>query len=289
MSKHIVTRVSGLLRPQLWSQLVVRLRVTNEELTGLDDVLKAQEKAEEERQMLETTHNKITRAKSDIKQVDKEWEVFQNQRIGYYQSDERARNPLVLQQLNQKEVELTLKKQELQGVLENHELEERSLFQQLSETMWDIHRKEIAYQERIKVYNSFATTARGFVGLVGAVIGFFGSSWIMRKKISKLESEVINLKSATDQHVEVYASVSSELLQVKDTLTQCKQHLADVHATIKDKQTTDGVTDSGTIRPAGDDSATKQANSLPDELLVTAMVTKFCCMLFITCKSIMFK
>lgn len=289
MSKHIVTRVSGLLRPQLWSQLVVRLRVTNEELTGLDDVLKAQEKAEEERQMLETTHNKITRAKSDIKQVDKEWEVFQNRRIGYYQSDERARNPLILQQLNQKEVELTLKKQELQGVLENHELEERSLFQQLSETMWDIHRKEIAYQERIKVYNSFGTTVRGFVGLVGAVIGFFGSSWIMRKKISKLESEVISLKSATDHHVEVYASVSSELLQVKDTLTQCKHHLADVHATIKGKQTTDGVTDSGTIRPADDDPATKQTNHLPNELLVIAMVTKFCCMLFITCKSIMFK
>ena len=120
---------------------------------------------------------------------------------------------------------------------------------------------------------------------MGAVIGFFGSSWIMRKKISKLESEVINLKSATDHHVEAYASVSSELLQVNDTLTQCKQHLADVHATIKDKQTTD----LGTISPADDDSATKQTNSLPDELLVISMVTKFCCMLFITCKSIMFK
>ena len=288
MSKYVVTRVSGLLRPQFWSQLVVRLRATNEEITGLGGVLKAQEKAEEERQMLETTRNKVARAKSDIKQVEKEWDLFQNQRVGYYQADERARNPLVLQQLNQTEVELTLKKQKLQDLLENHELEERNLFQQLSQTMWDIHRKEIAYQERIKAYNSFATTARGFVGLVGAVVGFFGSSWIMRKKISKLESEVVKLKSATDHHVEAYASVSSELLKVKEMLTQCKEQLVDVHSTLVDKQASDGVTDLE-ISSAVDDSATKQINRLPDELLVIAMVTKFCCMLFITCKSIIFK
>lgn len=288
MSKYVVTRVSGLLRPQFWSQLVVRLRATNEEMTGLDDVLKTQEKAEKDRKMLETTHNKIAQAKSDIKQVEKEWDLFQNQRVGYYQADERARNPLVLQQLNQKEVELTLRKQKLHDLLENHELEERNLFQQLSQTMWDIHRKEIAYQERIKAYNSFATTARGFVGLVGAVLGFFGSSWIMRKKISKLESEVVKLKSATDHHVEVYASFSSELLQVKETLAQCKQQLSDVHSALVDKQAADGATDLE-ISSADDDSATKQTDHLPDEYLVIAMVTKFCCMLFITCKSIIFK
>lgn len=284
------TRVSGLLRPQFWSQLVTRLRATNEELTGLDEVLKAQEKAEEERQMLETTRDSIVRAKGDIKKLEKEWEFFQNQRLGYYQTDERARNPLVLQQLNQKEVELTLKKQELQGLLENYEFEERNLFQQLSETMWDIHRKELAHQERVKAYNSFATTARGFVGLMGAIFGFFGSSWITRRKISKLESEIVCLRSTTDHHVEACTSVSSELLQVKETLAQCKQQLVDVHTSLVNTQVKtdhDGLTDLETT-PA-DVSLIRQPKCLPDEFLMIAMVTKFCCMLFVTCKSIMFR
>lgn len=275
MSKNTIV-ARGLLRPQFWSQLAIRLRTTNEELTGLDEVLKTQEKAEKLRQTLETTHDEIARAKGDIRKVEKEWELFQNQRVGYYQVDERFRNPLLLQQLNEKEVELTLKKQELQVLLDNHEVEERNLFKQLSETMWDIHRKEIAHQERIKAYNSFATTARGFVGLAGAVLGFFGSSWIMRKKISKLEHEVVQLKSATDQHVEAYVSVCSELLGVKETLTQSKQQLVDVHATIMDKQVNDRLNNLKT-------------NSDKDESLVIAMVTKFCCMLFVTCKSIMFR
>ena len=283
MSKYIVTRASSLLRPQFWSQLVARLRATNEELTGLDEVLRVQVKAEEERKKLETTRDSIMRTRGDIKKVEKDWVIFQNQRIGYYQADERARNPLVLQQLNQKEVELTLKKQELQDVLENHELEERNLFQQLSETMWKIHRKEIAYQERVKAYNSFATTARGFAGLTGAVLGFFGSSWIMRKKISKLELEVSGLKTTTDHHVEACSVVNSELLEVKKTLAQCKQKLDDVHTTLTNQQVTDGVTDSPTV--TADDSS---INCFPDELLVVAMAAKFCCMLFITCKSVIF-
>ena len=117
----------GLLRPQFWAQLVTRLRVTNEELTGMDDVLKAQEKAEEERQMLESKHDVVVQTKEDIRKLEKDWELFQNQRVGYYQTDEKARNPLILQQLNQNEVELTLKKQKFQGLLEHHELEERKL------------------------------------------------------------------------------------------------------------------------------------------------------------------
>lgn len=284
MSKYIA-RVNGLLRPQFWSQLLARLRTTNEELTGLDEVLRAQEKAEEERQMLETAHEAIVRTKEDIKKVEKEWELFQNQRVGYYQADERVRNPLLLQQLNQREVELTLKKQELQDLLDNHEFEERSLFQQLSETMWDIHRKEIAHQERVKAYNSFAATARGFIGLTGAVIGFFGSSWIVRRKITKLESEVVRLKSTTDLHVEACTSVSGELLEVKETLAQCKQQLTDVHMTLMaDKQVTDSRSDLEAI-PAAEDLPIKQTDCIPDEFLVIAMVTKFCCILFVTCKS----
>ena len=286
MSKY-VARINSLLRPQFWSQLVTRLRTTNEELTGLDEVLKAQETAEEERKMLEAAHNSIVQTKVDIKTVEKEWELFQNQRVSYYQADERARNPLVLQQLNQREVELTLKKQELQDLLESHELEERNLFQQLSETMWDIHRKEIAHQERVKAYNSFAMTARGFIGLSGAILGFFGSSWIMRRKIAKLESEVVRLKSTTDLHVEACASVSSELLEVKETLTECKQQLINVHKCIMDKQVTDNVTDLETI-PA-DDTLVKQTDRIPDEFLMVAIVIKFCCMLFVTCKSIIFR
>ena len=279
--------VSGLVRPEFWSRLVTRLRTTNEELTGLDEVLKAQEKAEKERQMLENTYNAIIRTKSDIKKVEKEWELFQNQRVGYYQVDERIRNPLVLQQLNQKEVELTLTKQELRDLLENHELEERNLFQQLSETMWEIHRKEIAHQERVKAYNSFATTARGFIGLMGAVLGFFGSSWIIRKKITKLESKVIRLESATGHHVEAYTSVSSEVSELKETLTQCRQQLADVHSALMDKQIpiNPNVLD---ITPI-EDSSVKQTDSLSDQLLVIAMVTKFCCILFVTCKSVIFR
>ena len=283
MSKYIA-RVNSLLRQQFWPQLVARLRATNEELTGLDEVLKAQEKAEEERQMLETAHEVIVRTKEDIKKVEKEWELFQNQRVGYYQADERVRNPLLLQQLNQREVELTLKKQELQDSLDNHELEERNLFQQLSETMWEIHRKEIAHQERVKAYNSFAATARGFIGLTGAVIGFFGSSWIVRRKITKLESEVVRLKSTTDLHVEACTSVSGELLEVKETLAQCNQQLTDVHMTLMtDKQVTDSCNDLEAI-PA-ENLLIKQTDCIPDEFLVIAMVTKFCCILFFTCKS----
>ena len=286
MSKYI-GRVNGLLRSQFWSQLVTRLRTTNEELTGLDEVLKTQEKAEEERQMLETAHDAIVRTKGDIKKVEKEWELFQNQRVGYYQTDERVRNPLLLQQLNQREVELTLKKQELQDLLDDHELEERNMFQQLSETMWDIHRKEIAHQERVKAYNSFAATARGFIGLTGAILGFFGSSWIMRRKITKLESEVIRLNSTTDLHVEACTSVSSELLEVKETLAQCKQQLTDVHMTLlADKQATDGLTDLEAI--LAENLSITQTDCIPDEVLVTAMVAKFCCILFVTCKAFIF-
>ena len=285
MSKYIA-RVHGLLRPKFWSQLVTRLRTTNEELTGLDEVLKAQEKAEEERKLLEVAHDAIVGAKGEIKKVEKEWEMFQNQRVGYYQADERDRNPLMLQTLSQKEIELSLKKKELQDLLDNHELEERNLFQQLSETMWDIHRKEIAHQERVKAYNSFASTARGFVGLIGALLGFFGSSWIMRKKISKLESEIICLKSATDLHVEAYLSVSSELSEVKEILAHYNQQLIDVHTALMDKQATDGLTDLDTNTV--EDLLVKETDSIPDEFLVVAMVTKFCCMLFVTCKSIIF-
>ena len=286
MSKYIA-RVHGLLRPKFWSQLVTRLRTTNEELTGLDEVLKAQEKAEEERKLLEVAHDAIVGAKGEIKKVEKEWELFQNQRVGYYQADERNRNPLMLQQLSQKEIELSVKKKELQDLLDNHELEERNLFQQLSETMWDIHRKEIAHQERVKAYNSFASTARGFVGLIGAALGFFGSSWIMRKKISKLESEVVCLKSATNLNVEACVSISRELLEVKETLAQCKQQLTNVHTALMYKPATDGLTDLETN--SAKDLSIRETDSIPDEFLIAAMVTKFCCMLFITCKSIIFR
>ena len=153
--------------------------------------------------------------------------------------------------------------------------------------MWDIHRKEIAHQERVKAYNSFAATARGFVGLMGAMLGFFGSSWIIRKKISKLESEVVHLKSATDHHVEAYKVVSSELSELKETLSQCKQQLVDVNMALMVKQVTDNVSDLKTI-PVEEPSV-DQTDHIPNQFLMIAMVTKFCCILFATCKSMLFR
>ena len=78
-------------------------------------------------------------------------------------------------------------------------------------------------------------------------------------------------------------SVSGELSEVKETLAHYNQQLIDVHTALMDKQATDDLTDLDTK-----DLLVKETDSIPDEFLVVAMVTKFCCMLFITCKSIIF-
>ncbi|XP_065904905.1 uncharacterized protein [Dysidea avara] len=229
-------RFRSIFRYQIWSQLAARLRATNEELIGLNQVLAAQEKAETERKRLEALHEVIVQTKGEIKKVEKEWELFQNQRVSYYQTDDKIKNPLVLQQLNQKEFELTVKRQELQELLETNEQNERSSFKQLSETMWDAHKKEIAQHERVKVYNSFAVTARGLVGLIGAVFGFFGSAWIMRRKVTRLETEVINLKSLTESQITAYSSVTEQFSELQKSVEQCGDKLNDFHGVLVNRQ-----------------------------------------------------
>jgi len=231
-------RFRHVLRYEVWSQLAARLRATNEELTGLNQVLAAQEKAETERRRLEELHEVTVQTKGEITKLEKEWELFHNQRVSYYQTDDKIRNPLVLQQLNQKEFDLTVKRQQLQETLEAQEQNESRTFKKLSETMWDAHKKEIAQHERVKAYNSFTGTARGVVGLIGAVLGFFGSSWITRKKVTKLETEVVNLQSLTQSQIIAYSLITKQLSEVQKSLEQYGDKMDVFHKVLAIKQST---------------------------------------------------
>ena len=55
---------------------------------------------------------------------------------------------------------------------------------------------------------------------------------------------------------------------------------------LMDKLATDGFNDVETN--TAEDLSVEETDSIPDEFLVVAMVAKFCCMLFDTCKSIIF-
>ena len=256
-------RFRNVLRYQTWSQFAARLRATNEELIGLNQVLAAQEKAETERKQLEALHEDVVQTKSEIKELVKEWEMFQNQRVGYY----------VLQQLNQKEFDLTVKRQELQELLETHEQKERDCFKQLSETMWDAHKKEIAQHERVKAYKSFTITARGVVGLVGAMLGFFGSAWITRKKVTRLETEVINLKSLTESQTRAYSSVTEQLSELQKSLEQYGDKLVDFHDILVNRQpSTDDKHDLIPIEDSGD--VPKQTMQQLDQYVMVALAAK---------------
>ena len=266
-------RFRNVLRYQAWSQFAARLRATNEELIGLNQVLAAQEKAETERKQLEALHEDVVQTKSEIKELVKEWEMFQNQRVGYYQTDNKTRNPLVLQQLNQKEFDLTVKRQELQELLETHEQKERDCFKQLSETMWDAHKKEIAQHERVKAYKSFAITARGVVGLVGAILGFFGSAWITRKKVTRLETEAINLKSLTESQTRAYSSVTEQLSELQKSLEQYGDKLVDFHDILVNRQpSTDDKHDLIPIEDSG--HVPKQTMQQLDHYMMVALAAK---------------
>jgi len=268
--ERFLLRFRNVIRYQAWSQFAARLRATNEELIGLNQVLAAQEKAETERKQLESLHEDVVQTKGKIKRLEKEWELFQNQRVSYYQTDDKIRNPLVLQQLNQKEFDLTVRRQELKELLETHEQKERSSFKQLSETMWDAHKKEIAQHERVKAYKSFAVTARGVVGLVGAMLGFFGSAWITRRKVTRLEMEVINLKSLTESQIRAYSYVTEQLSELQKLLEQYGDKLADYHnnrqLTSDDKHDQIPTEDNGYVP--------KQTVQQLDKYVMVALATK---------------